>query len=93
MLYEVSAAELSPKDIHKLKTIVDKLSVSEQLNSAERVMINRFENPCRIIPYLSRSTCNELGIEFHGDIAQFIANVHESIKTKSFDFKLNEDSE
>lgn len=82
--------ELSPQDIHKLKSIADRLSVSEQLNSAERVLVNRFENPCKQVPYLSRSVCNELGIDIDSHVANFIAILHESIKCNSFDFKLDE---
>jgi hypothetical protein len=82
--------DLSPQDIHKLKSIVDKLSVSEQLDSAERVLVGRYQSACKQIPFLSRSVCNELGIEFNGHVAQFIANVYESIKERSFDFKLDE---
>jgi hypothetical protein len=89
----MNRTELSQRDIHKLKSIVDKLAVSEQLDSAERVLVGRYESACEPTPFLSRSTCNELGIEFMGHVAQFIAHIHRSIKTHSFDFKLDEDPE
>lgn len=90
MLFEMKKTDLSAQEIHKLKSIVDKLSVSEQLDSAERVLVGRYQSACKQIPYLSRSVCNELGIEFNSPVAQFIANMYESIKERSFDFKLDE---
>lgn len=81
--------ELSAKDIHKLQSIVDKLAVSEQMDSATRVITKRYEPLCFRIPLLSRSTCAELGIEFGGNVAQFIGILHDAIKTNSFEFEVD----